>query len=85
MEPTIADGGAIIIDKSRSQIIDSRVYVISMNGDLFVKRVQRLPNGLKLISDNKFYDPLILSKDDLANSGIKICGQVIHASYDLPD
>ena len=85
MEPTIADGGAIIIDKSRNQIIDSRVYVISINGDLFVKRVQRLPNGLKLISDNKFYEPLTLSNEDLNASNIKICGQVIHASYDLPD
>lgn len=86
MTPTIPDGAAVIIDQSRSQALDGKVYVIRIDERHYVKRVQWLiGGGLRLISDNKLYDPLDITKADMAANNVQICGQVIHASYDLPD
>lgn len=86
MIPTIPDGAAVIIDRRRTQALDGKVYVIRIDERHYVKRVQWLiGGGLRLISDNKLYDPLDISKDDMNASNVQICGQVIHASYDLPD
>lgn len=86
MTPTIPEGAAVIIDQTRNQALDGKVYVIRIDDRHYVKRVQWLiGGGLRLISDNKLYDPLDITKDDMAANNIQICGQVIHASYDLPD
>lgn len=86
MTPTIPEGAAVIIDQSRNQALDGKVYVIRIDDRHYVKRVQWLiGGGLRLISDNKLYDPLDITKADMSASNVQICGQVIHASYDLPD
>lgn len=86
MTPTIPEGAAVIIDQSRNQALDGKVYVIRIDDRHYVKRTQWLiGGGLRLISDNKLYDPLDITKADMAANNIQICGQVIHASYDLPD
>ena len=86
MTPTIPEGAAVIIDQSRNQALDGKVYVIRIDDRHFVKRTQWLiGGGLRLISDNKFYEPLDITKADMEANNIQICGQVIHASYDLPD
>lgn len=64
---------------------DGRIYVIRIGEQLYIKRTQWLPTGLRLISDNKeLYDPIDLSQADIASSNVEIYGQVIHISYDLP-
>ena len=86
MTPTIPEGAAVIIDQTRNQALDGKVYVIRIDDRHYVKRVQWLiGGGLRLISDNKFYEPLDITKADMEATNIEICGQVIHASYDLPD
>ena len=86
MTPTIPEGAAVIIDQTRNQALDGKVYVIRIDDRHFVKRTQWLiGGGLRLISDNKFYEPLDITKADMEANNIQICGQVIHASYDLPD
>lgn len=53
MVPTIPDGSAIVIDKSRTTALDGKLYVIRIDDRLYVKRTQWLINGdLSLISDN---------------------------------
>lgn len=86
MTPTIPESAAVIIDQSRNQALDGKVYVIRIDDRHYVKRIQWLiGGGLRLISDNKLYDPLDITKADMEATNIEICGQVIHASYDLPD
>lgn len=86
MTPTIPEGSAVVIDQSKTQPLDGKVYVIRIDERLFVKRTQWIPTGgLRLISDNSLYDSFDITKDELENTDIQICGQVIHASYDLPD
>ncbi len=84
MEPTIPEGASVIIDTSLKGTYDGKIYVISIDDRLYVKRVQWLPQGgIRLISDNKYYQAIELTKEDLQSSHVEICGQVIHTRYDL--
>lgn len=86
MTPTIPESAVVVINREQTQPLDGKVYVIRIEDRHYVKRVQWLiGGGLRLISDNKFYDPLDITKADMQATNIEICGQVIHASYDLPD
>ncbi len=84
MTPTIPEGAAVVIDQSKTQPLDGKVYVIRIDERLFVKRTQLLPKGIRLISDNRFYDPIDIDPAEYEDHRFQICGQVIHASYDLP-
>jgi phage repressor protein C with HTH and peptisase S24 domain len=56
MQPTLSDGDMILIDRSRSGVEDSGVYVLQLEGALMVKRVQRhLDGSLTVMSDNPKY------------------------------
>lgn len=84
MFPTIPENATVLIDKSKNTAKDGRIYVVRIGDQLYIKRIQWLPTGLRLISDNTIYDPIDLSKADLDSSDIEIYGQVVHISYDLP-
>lgn len=86
MEPTIPDGAIILVDGSRIEPLDGKIYVIRMDERLWVKRVQWIMGGgLRLISDNRIYGDTDITKADLAHNDIQICGQVVNVSYDLPE
>jgi putative c repressor len=86
MEPTIPDGATILVDGSRIEPLDGKIYVIRIDDRLWVKRVQWiLGGGLRLISDNRIYSDIDISKADLEHADVQICGQVVNVSYDLPE
>lgn len=86
MTPTIPESAVVVINRDHTVPMDGKVYVIRIDDRHFVKRTQWLiGGGLRLISDNKFYEPLDITKADMEANNIEICGQVIHTSYDLPD
>jgi len=56
MTPTIGDGDVLMIDRSVTDVVSGRLYVLNLDGELLVKRLQRLRNGtILLISDNERY------------------------------
>ncbi|MCR4579509.1 MAG: helix-turn-helix transcriptional regulator, partial [Treponema sp.] len=55
MEPTLFDGDIIICDMDGYDGTDG-VYAIIYKGNGFVKRLQRISEGVRIISDNHFYD-----------------------------
>lgn len=58
MEPTLADGDVIIVDTAHNTIDGSGIYVVELQGNLLVKRVQlRIDGSLVLKSDNPAYEP----------------------------
>lgn len=75
MSPDIEDGDAVFIDKSDLGIIRDGVYAVIINGDLYIKRVQRLPDSLLFISTNKAYKDFEIKKESA--SSIKVIGRVI--------
>lgn len=54
MEPTIIGGDSLLIDKSKTEVYDGRIYCVRIDGQLYAKRLQKLPpNKIKVVSDNK--------------------------------
>lgn len=78
MYPTIFDGDKILVDKSKNEIMDGKIYVIRRDDLIMVKRLQRLTNGVKIISDNNTYDSYKLNMDDF-----KVCGRVLRVIKDV--
>lgn len=75
MSPTIEDGEPVIIDTSDKILNRDGIFAFVFNSGLFIKRVQCLPNGLKLISDNRCYDPINVGiQDHLDVVGRCYCG-----------
>lgn len=52
MAPDINNGDLLLVDRSKTEITGDAVYVIRIEQNLYVKRVQRIPGGLRIISDN---------------------------------
>lgn len=59
MEPTLFSGDIIICDMNGYD--DDGIYTIIYKGNGFVKRLQRTSEGVKIISDNKYYDSMFES------------------------
>lgn len=57
MEPTLMDGDTVLIDTSRTAPVDDAVFALLYHGDMFIKRLFRLPgeSGVELVSDNPRY------------------------------
>ncbi len=61
MMPTLMDGDTLLIHRRMTNIHDEGIYCIRLDGGLMVKRLQRIPGGVKIISDNTSkYEPIVL-------------------------
>lgn len=74
MEPTLKDGELVIF--SRGLIIDDGIYVISIQNELYVKRlsIDEQANTLTIISDNQRYPNKTYAFDI---EGLEILGKVL--------
>lgn len=53
MEPGLRDGDTVLIDTADTVIADDAVFALLLHGDLYIKRLFRLPGGgVELASDN---------------------------------
>lgn len=78
MADTLNDGDVIFVDVGIRQIDVDGVYVVQINGELFIKRFQRLPleNSLRMISDNKLkYEPQNIPYDLLKK--VEVLGRAV--------
>jgi phage repressor protein C with HTH and peptisase S24 domain len=63
MSGTFADGDALLVDRGISEVKTDAIYVFTLDGDLYIKRLQRLTGGqLRMISDNPIYPPIIIDE-----------------------
>lgn len=79
MEPTIQDGDIMMINFNitSKHVSVGGVFVISVNGNLLVKRLQVMTSGdIKVISDNDLYEPELISAEFLDES-VTVHAQVI--------
>lgn len=82
MNPTIGNKDSLLVDTSKNNPVDGRIYVIRSSDTLWVKRIQRQLDGtLLLISDNEAYPPMHLDLRD--NHDIEVIGQVVNVSKDI--
>lgn len=78
MEPTFADSDLLWIDRGVTQIKTDAVYVLALRDHLYVKRLQRRPDGaILMISDNKSYDPYVIENGE--REQFQVLGRVVFA------
>ena len=69
MEPTITSGELLFINPMQNEggLVSGCIYIISYDGDIFIKRVEKNPvtKAITLFSDNEKYDPIIIEKQNL--------------------
>ncbi len=82
MMPFICDKDRLIVEHyNGEQIIDNRPYVFCFENQIFIKRLVKNITELVIKSDNKEYNPIVLSKNDMNN--IIIIGQIVGLMRDL--
>lgn len=77
MQPVIDDRDLLLVDLTHKDFIDEGIYVIRLDNTLLVKRLQKIPNGVVLISDNPQYAPITLNSDNFNENDAAIIGKVI--------
>ena len=56
MMPTIEGGDSLLVDHSRRDIYDGKIYCVRIEGQLYAKRLQKIPpNKVLIVSDNPKY------------------------------
>jgi len=78
MEPTIMGGDSLLVDKSKTEIYDGRIYCVRIDGQLYAKRLQKLPpNKVKVVSDNEQkYDPFYVDFSKDINFDFAVIGEI---------
>lgn len=75
MEPELHHGDMVLIDQSQNAVVAHGVYAVGVEDTVLVKRVEKRPGALVLLSDNHDYAPIVLSGDEL--DGLRVIGRVI--------
>ena len=79
MAPTFADGDVLLVDRGVQDIRLDAVYVLALNNELYIKRIQRrITDGAVIIkSDNPLYDPVVV--DNGEREQLRVLGRVVWA------
>ncbi len=75
MAPEMRDGDTVLIDQAQKDILSGAIFAVGVEDTIMVKRVEKHPNALVLLSDNKDYAPIYLKSHDIES--IRIIGKVI--------
>tara|TARA_R110002110_G_scaffold415835_1_gene657191 strand:- start:20086 stop:20754 length:669 start_codon:yes stop_codon:yes gene_type:complete len=78
MEGTFSDGDLLLVDRGVDDVKVDAVYVLALGDELFIKRLQRRPDGTMLmLSDNSKYPPYEIKNGDLGS--FQVLGRVLLA------
>lgn len=65
MESTFSDGDVLLVDRGVNDLKLDAVYVLGLGDEVYIKRIQRRPDGTFLmISDNPKYPPYPINEAD---------------------
>ena len=81
MSPEIKDGDTVLIDQSQTDIYAGIVYAVGVEDTIMVKRIEKHPRKLVLLSDNKEYAPIYLSDEEMDR--VRILGKVLWICREL--
>ena len=81
MEPEMKDGDTILIDESQKDILAGAIYAVGVDDTIMVKRLEKHPNKLVLLSDNKDYSPIFLQGGEI--NSVRVIGKVIWICREL--
>lgn len=75
MEPTLKNGEAVAYTPD-AEFTSDGIYVLKLNGELYIKRVQKFGNRVTIISDNKKYQPITITLGE-DGGDMEILGKVV--------
>jgi phage repressor protein C with HTH and peptisase S24 domain len=81
MEPELRHGDMTLIDQSQTAVVAHGVYAVGVEDTVLVKRVEKRPGSLVLLSDNRDYAPIVLSGDEL--DALRVIGRVVWLGREL--
>ncbi len=75
MEPALLDGDTVLIDQSQNTIFAGGIYAVGVEDTVLVKRLEKRPGALVLLSDNPDYQPIMLRGEELDT--VRVVGKII--------
>ncbi len=83
MEPTLRDEDIVLIDLSQADVYPGKIYAVGIDQEIVVKRLDKKPGKLVLLSDNRqLYPPLEIELNESAD--VRILGRVVWMARELP-
>lgn len=79
MVPTISDKDVIVFDNDGYDGTDG-IYAILYKGSGYVKRLHLISDGVEIISDNKFYKPMVERNE---NEDFRVIGKVRYHAHNI--
>lgn len=77
MLPTIEGGDSLLIDLNRKEIYDGRIYCVRIDGQLYAKRLQKIPpSKVIVISDNQKYQSFEIDFSKQIEFDFEVIGEV---------
>ena len=78
MYPTIEGGDSLLIDTSKTEIHDGNIYCVRIDGQLYAKRLQKIPpNKIKVVSDNSAkYDAFYIDFTEPLQFDFSVIGEI---------
>lgn len=77
MLPTIEGGDSLLVDLNRKEIYDGRIYCVRIDGQLYAKRLQKIPpTKIIVISDNQKYQSFEIDFSKQIDFDFEIIGEI---------
>lgn len=76
MEPTFKNGDMLIVDRHDCDAKREGIFCCLIDGDLYIKRLQKVPGAIRFVSDNKFYESFDIRKEDF-DVRVRIVGRIV--------
>lgn len=77
MMPTIEGGDSLLVDLSRTEIYDGKIYCVRIEGQLYAKRLQKIPpHTVRIVSDNNKYRSFEVDLKQHNDFDFKVIGEV---------
>ena len=82
MEPTLRDGDSVLVDQSQRDVVYGKIYVVGIDDGVVVKRLDKRPGKLVLLSDNRGdYPPYEIQLNDAVD--VRVIGRVIWMAREI--
>ncbi|EPR43639.1 phage C1 repressor [Desulfovibrio sp. X2] len=82
MAPTLRDGDTVLVDQGQREIVYGKIYALAMDDAVVVKRLDKKPGMLVLVSDNHAYPPLEIDMREAAE--VRVLGRVVWLCRENP-
>ena len=77
MMPTIDGGDSLLVDHARKEIYDGKIYCVRIDGQLYAKRLQKIPpDRVLIVSDNPKYRSFEIDLKENKDFDFEVIGEI---------